>query len=135
MPDTQIEPTCRVTVTILHNGYAAAPLHGRQAGGAVSQRARENNADNAGAIRERGRTKERVDSRPAVVLSGPTYDGSLSVFEQQVKIRRRDIDAAGLDCLAVTGVSGRKRPGAGKELWQYACTLGRKVDDHEQCRR
>src|SRR5262249_57797589 len=93
------------------------------------------NADNAGAVRERGRTKERVDSRPAMVLPGPAHDRGPSVFEQQMKIRGRDIEVAGLDGLTIIGMRGRKRPGAGKETWQYARALGRKVDDHEHCCR
>jgi len=101
---------------VLHEGYTTAPLHRCQSGSPIAQRPRKNGAHDAGSISERGGAKERVNRRPTMVLSRATHHRNRAAFEHHMKIGRRNIDASGLDGLAIARMNGRKTTSAGEEV-------------------
>ena len=54
---------------VLHHGHTAAPLDGDEARRAVVEHAGQHDADDARAMRDRGRSKERIDGGPVSILT------------------------------------------------------------------
>ena len=80
-----------------------------EAGRTVVQHARQHDADNARAVRHGGQAKERIDSRPVTVLACPLGDQHLVLLDEEMAVRRRDIDASRLKAASVFGQLRLKR--------------------------
>ena len=92
---------------VLDDRYAAAFLNRSEAGGAVIKHARENDANDAGAVRDRRRAKQGIDGGPVTVFPGALGDQELVFLDQEVIIGRRD-DASLLKRLSIFGqLAGR----------------------------
>ena len=100
----------------LHYGDAAAPLYGEEAGRAVAEEPREDDADDAAPVVDGGRAEEGIDGRPAPVLAGAERDADAIFDEEEVPVRRRHVDPPALDGHAVLGGYGRERPPVGQDL-------------------
>jgi len=92
---------------VLHDGHPAAPLDGDQVSRAVVEHARQDAADDTGTVRDGGRAKERVNGRPLAVFARSFGDTYVALLDQDVMIRRRNIDTPWL--IAVT-ILGQLRP-------------------------
>jgi hypothetical protein len=68
------------------------------------------------AIRPRRRPEQRVDRWTKAVFHWPAAQSHPSVFEHEVVVRRRNIDPARLDRLAVVRMHGRQRAGTPQDI-------------------
>ena len=75
--------------------------------------------------------EERIDRRTVVVLVRAAHDAHLFALGQQVKVGRRDVDAAGRERLVVARVLRRQRAGAVEDRGQVARRERRDVQDDE----
>ena len=69
------------------------------------------------------------------VQLGPWVEDAAAVADDEVRVRRRDIDVPGLDRLQVFRVSCREVPGALEDLRERARCRRGNVEDDEQSRR
>ena len=115
----------------MHDGDAAALLDRDHADRPVVERARQNDADHARPVCDRGRAEQRVNRGAAAVLTGPVYDADALALDEKVVVGRRDVDAPVSYRLAVNGVRGAERPLAVEDLRQYARRVRRDVQDGE----
>jgi hypothetical protein len=65
----------------------------------------------------------------------PRVEDATAPADDEVRVRRRDIDVPGLDRLEVFRVSRREVPGALEDLWERARRRRGNVEDDEQSRR
>jgi len=107
----------------------AAFLDGRQARGAVVEVAGQHHADHALSPCQRGRSEQRIDRGPRVVLAGAARQPDLVGGEQHVVIGRRDVDRAGHERLAVVGMNRRQHAACAEQLRQDAA-LAAHVQNH-----
>src|SRR5581483_3868850 len=119
---------------ILRDRDATMALDRLEPGGAVVERAGEDDADHARALAHGRRAEERVDGRPEAILARATRHADGAVVEQEVMVRRRDVDASVREGLTVDGVRGRQRSGTAHHGGQGAGTLRGAVDGDEESR-
>ena len=79
-------------------------LDTQQTRGAVAQVAGEQEADDAGAIMVSGAAEKGVDRRLVSVLLGSATQTDGAVLDEQVTVRRRDVDPSRMDWRFVLGV-------------------------------
>jgi hypothetical protein len=115
----------------LNDGGAAVLLDGEKPRRAVVEIARKHYSDNPAPVTMGGGPKQRIDCRPMTVLFGTTGQPGLSVGEVQVTIRRGDIYPAGLNGLAIDGMTSRKWSGPVQNTGQGAGNGPREVDHYE----
>jgi hypothetical protein len=88
---------------VLHHRHTAAPFDGHEAGRAVVEHARQYDPNHARAMRHGRRAKERIDCRSVSIFAGPLSYQHLVFLNQEMIVRRSDIDASWLKTLAIFG--------------------------------
>jgi hypothetical protein len=116
---------------LLHDRGAAATLDAPQPRGAVVQRPGQYDANHPRPIAEGGGSEQCIDRRPEAVLLRAPADGNRAAIDEEMMVRRSDVDAPGLDLLAITRVDGGQRAGATEDGGQRARLRGRNVQHHE----
>jgi hypothetical protein len=119
----------------LHDGDAAALLDRPQPRRAVVEDAGQDDADGALAVQVRGRAKERVDGRTVAIVFGTARDAHSVIVDEEVMVRRRDVDVRGADEVAVLGSNDRQPRIASQDLDEVAAPVGLEVHDDEERRR
>jgi hypothetical protein len=107
-------------IRILDDGCPAISLDGLQASGTVIEHAGENHPDCVGSVGQRSRAKERIDRRPCVVLFRAAAQLQPLVKQENMMIRRGDIDPPWFDALPVSGVCRPQRSHLTQDLGQVA---------------
>src|SRR5215211_3223420 len=118
---------------ILHDGHATSCLDCQQPHAAVVEGPREDDADHPRTVDPGGGAKQRSDRWPTMILARSTGELDPAGADEQMAVRRGDIDASGFNCLAVPGVGGWQRTGPAQNLGEPADGVWRNVnDDHER---
>ena len=119
---------------VLDDSGATARLDRQESGGPVVQGAREDQPDHPGRVLAGGAAEQRVDGRPVTVLARPAGEVHVPAPQQDMVIGRGDVDAPGLDRLAVLDMGGRQRAMPAQDFGQGAGPSRRQVEDHEHGR-
>src|SRR5215207_5186059 len=117
---------------ILHDGHATPRLDRQQPHAPVVEGSREDDADHPRTVDPSGRAEQRVDRRPRVILTRSTGELDPAGADEQMAVRRGDIDASGFNCLAVPGVGGWQRTGPAQSLREPADGVWRNVNDDQE---
>lgn len=119
---------------VLHDRHAAELFDGAKPRGSVVEVAGQNHADDTIAAGVRRRTEQRIDRRTEAVLFRSARDAQIiAALDEQVMIRRRDVDVRVLDALAVERVRRGQATGARQNLRQKAGS-GRRGVQHDENR-
>jgi hypothetical protein len=119
---------------LLDDRDATTRLDRQEPGGAVVQGTRQDHPDHPGRVLAGGAAEQRVDGRPVAVLARPAGQVHMAGSQLDMVVGRGDVDAPGLDRLAVLDVGGRQRAVTAQELGQGAGTGRRQVEDDEHGR-
>jgi hypothetical protein len=85
----------------LHNRDPAAFLDGNKTCGAVILHPSQHNADYSRTVADSGGAKQRINSRTAAVFSGSLCNHELVFLDQQMVIRRSDVNPSPLKWLSI----------------------------------
>src|SRR5204863_4792219 len=102
-----------------------------QACRAVVQEPRQDDPDDAGAVRASRAAEQWIDRGPVTVLAWPARHAHIAVLDEHVMVGGRDVDLPPLDGLAVEGDRRRNRAGTGEDRGQDARARGQHVQDDE----
>src|SRR5688500_15167327 len=102
----QWHPGIRRIPRVLHDGHTTAPLDRDEPRRALVHHAGEYDANNTRAVRDGGRSKERIDPRSVPVFSRALRDQHLPLFDQQMTVWGSDVDVRRLQVLAIFGELG-----------------------------
>ena len=117
---------------ILHDGHATPRLDRQQPHAPVVEGSREDDADHPRTVGPGGGTKQRIDRRPTMILARSAGELDPAGADEQMAVRRGDIEASRLNDLAVLGVGGRQRTGPAQNLGEPADGVWRNVDDDQE---
>ncbi len=121
---------------ILKHHQPAGGAHGKQSRDSVQQDAGEQDADDPRPIGAGRRAKERVDGGTKEVLARPALHANRPVLQDQVAVRRRDVDVSGIGRLAVAGMHGQERSPPAEDGRQVAARRrGKMTDDKHRGRQ
>ena len=109
-------------------------LDDAQAEGAVAQRARQDDTDDARAELPGRGAEQRIDCRAEPVLARPADLVHPSAFEEQVDTRPADVDAAVRDAFARPREGHRQGAHPLEDAGQHALAVGARVHDDEHRR-
>jgi len=103
---------------VLGDGDSAEVLDHLQPLAAVVEGAGEDDADHARAVAPGRRPEERIDGRAKAVLARTPRHADGPVLDEQVAVRRRDVEPSVAETFAVDRVCRRERPCTAHDLRQ-----------------
>jgi hypothetical protein len=117
---------------ILDDRDASGLLDGGQAGGPVIQDARQHDADDAGPEGARRRAEQDVDRRPVQVLAGTSVHPHRLLGQEQMMVRRRDVNPALEEPDGLSRGHRRKPARPGEQIGKVRAGHGGHVEDDEE---
>ena len=121
----------RCLARILDQRQPTPRLDRKQTGGAAVEVPGQDHANDPRTVGDRGGPEERIDRRAKPVLLGPANHLHESRAQQQVVVRRRDVDSARHDRFAMDRQTRGQRPPAGEHLGELALGSGVGVQRRE----
>src|SRR5215813_2312457 len=119
---------------ILDDGHTSRALDGPESGRAVDAGAREHDADGAGTIAPGHRLEHEIDRRPRVVDELRAAQLDPATGDEQVHVRRRDVNDAGDDLVVVRGLADLEPTVPSKEIRQETVVMRMKMLDDQDRR-
>src|SRR5438105_7401111 len=117
---------------ILHDCDSAALLDRQQTRGAVIEISRQDDADDLWPGVRRRTSKERINCRPMTVFARTAHDANHSIasvaMDEEMMVRRCDIDHAGLIRLPILGMLRGQFSAATEKKRKNARSIGGNVD-------
>src|SRR5688572_18857344 len=116
-------------VGVLNDGDAAELLDCPQARRPAIEVSRQDDADRVRPVDLRGRSEQRTDRRPETILFRALRDTYATRFHQQVEVRRRNINPAGLQARGTLGTDRAEWTGTAQNVVKHVRRLRRCVQD------
>src|SRR3954466_14095169 len=105
---------------VLDNGEAAPGFHGVEPGRPIVELPREDDTDDAFSMGPGSAPKKRIDRRPGSVLARTGVELHNAIVDQEMAIRRRDVNAVSLVGSVVLGADRSDFSSPAQDLRQNA---------------